>query len=217
MTALTWSCVNSPRLPTLKPEIVDRMMDSCAVNSTQPERSPPTIDPNVSMRNWEDGVCRLLIYADDFPQDVLQINSRNPEAANIQHEIYTGRMATRTECWLDVKDYSDTDSVAELEYKTWDEARAWEFRNARGYTNVDLSHNSRMDMNREYVSDVDTNTTSDAELDYTATKCALQTCKCCCVPADIPPAHVPPTDFKPVCSDADTEICNHGEWIIRNK
>ena len=29
--------------------------------------------------------------------------------------------------------------------------------------------------------------------------------------------HVPPADFKPVCSDADTEKCYHGEWIIRNK
>ena len=179
MTALAWPCVNSPRLPTLKPEIVDRMIDSRAVNSTQPESSPPTTDSNGSMRNWRDGICHLLIIADDFPQDVLKINSRNPEAANIQHgadEIYTGRMATRTECWLDVEDYSDTDSVAELEYKTWDEARAWEFRNARGYTNVDLSHNSRIIMNREYVSDVDTNTDSDAELHYTATKCTLRTC-----------------------------------------
>ena len=69
------------------------------------------------MTNWEDGVCRLLIIADDCPQDVLKSNSRNPEAVNIQHganEIYTGRMATQTECWLDVEDYSDTDSVAEL-------------------------------------------------------------------------------------------------------
>ena len=189
-------------------------MDSRAVNSTQPESSPPTIDPNVSKKDWEDGVCRLLIYADDFPQEVLQINSRNPEAANIQHgadEIYTGRMATRTKCWLDVEDFSDTDSVAELEYKTWNEARAWEFRNARRYTNVNLSHKSRMDMNREYASDVDTNTDSDTELDYTATKCALRICKCCC-------ADVSLADFKPVWnSDADTEKCNHGEWIIRNK
>ena len=57
-----------------------------------------------------------------------------------------------------MEEYSDTDSIAELEYETWDEARAWEFRNARGYTNVDLSHNSRMNRNREYVSDVDTPT-----------------------------------------------------------
>ena len=83
-------------------------------------------------------------------------------------------------------------------------------------TNVDLSHNSRIIMNREYVSDVDTSTDSDAELHYTA-KCALRTCKCCCAPADVPPAQVPPADFKPVCSDADTKKCNHGEGIIRNK
>ena len=206
---------------TLKPEIVDRILDSRAVNSTQPESSTPTIDPNVSKMNWEDGVWRLLICADDFPQGVLQINSRNPEAADMQHgadEISTGRMATRTGCWLDVEDYSDTDSIAELEYKTWDEARAWEFRNARGDTNVNLSHNSRMDMNREYVSDVDTDTDSDTELDYTVTNCALWTCKCCCAPADVPPVDVLPEDFKPVWnSDADTEECNHGEWIIRNK
>ena len=52
MTALAWPCVNSPRLPTVKPEIVNRMMDSCEVNRTQPESAPPpTKDPNVSMKN----------------------------------------------------------------------------------------------------------------------------------------------------------------------
>ena len=99
MTALAWPCVNSSRLPTVKPEIVNRMKDSREVNMTLPESAPPTIDPNVTMKNWEDGVCRLLIYAGDFPQDVLKTNSRNPEAANIQHEadeIYTGRTATQT-------------------------------------------------------------------------------------------------------------------------
>ena len=183
MTTLAWPCLNSPRLPTVKPEIVNRMKDSREVNMTLPESAPLAIDPNVLMKNWEDGVCRLLIYADDFPQDVLKTNSRNPEAANIQHEadeIYTGRTASRTRRWLDMEDNSDTDSVAELEYKTWDDARTWEFRNARGNTNVNLSQNSRMEMNREYVSDVDTDTDSDAELDHTATKCALRTWKCCC-------------------------------------
>ena len=162
------------------------MKDSHEVNMTLPESAPPTIDPNVSIKNWEDGVCRLLIYVDDFPQDVLKTNSRNPEAANIQHEadeIYTGRTATRTRRWLDMEDNSDTDSVAELEYKTWDDARAWEFRNTRGNTNVNLSQNSRMEMNREYVSDVDT----DTKLDYNVTKCALRTWKCHCAPADVTP------------------------------
>ena len=44
-------CVNSPRLSTVKPEIVNRMKDSREVNMTLPESAPPTRDPNVSMKN----------------------------------------------------------------------------------------------------------------------------------------------------------------------
>ena len=233
MTALAWPCVNSPRLPTVKTEIINRMKDSREVDMILPEIAPPTMDQNVSIKNWEDGVCHSLIYAGDFPQDVLKTNSRNPVAANIQHEadeIYTGRTATRTGQWLDMEDNSDSDSVAELEYKTWDDARAWEFRNARGNTNVDLSQNSRIEMNREYVSDVDTDTDSDAELDYKAKKCALRTWKCRCAPADVPPADVPPADVTPGWvpiptsdmtrskrnNDEHTEKCEHEEWINRN-
>ena len=91
-----------------------------------------------------------------------------------------------------MEDNSDTDSVAELEYKTWDDAGAWEFHNARGNTNVNLSQNYRMETNREYVSDVDTDTDSDVELDYKAKKCALRTWKCRCAPEDVPPADVMP-------------------------
>ena len=122
MTALAWPCVYSSRLPTVKPEIINRMKDSGEVNMTLPESEPPMIDSNVSMENWEDGVCRPLIYAGDFPQEVLKTDSRNPEAENIQHEadkIYTGQMATRTRQWLYMGNNLDTDSVAELEYKTW--------------------------------------------------------------------------------------------------
>ena len=211
MTALAWPCVNSPLLPTVKPEIVNRMKDSHEVKMTSPENAPPTIDPNVSMKYWQDGVCHPLIYAGDFPQNVLKTNSHNPEAANIQHEadeIYTGRTATQTRRWLDVEDNLDTDSIAELEHKTWDDARTWEFRNARGNTNVSLSQNSRMETKREYVSDVDTDTYSDAELDYKAKKCAFRTWKCRCAPADVAPADVPPADV--------TEKCEHEEWINRN-
>ena len=51
MTGPAWPCVDSPRLPTVKPEIVNRMKDSREVNMTLPESTPPTIDPNVSMKN----------------------------------------------------------------------------------------------------------------------------------------------------------------------
>ena len=218
MMALAWPCVNSPRLPTVKPEIVNRMKDSREVNMTLPESALPMIDPNVSMKNWEDGVCRLLIYSGDCPQDVLKTNSRNPEAANIQHEadeIYTGWTATRTRRWLDMEDNSDTDSVAELEYKTWDDAGAWEFRNARGNTNVNLSQNSPMEMNREYVSDVDTDTDSDAQLDYKAKKCALRAWKFRSAPADVPPADVTPGLIQNPASDM-TRSVNMKNGLIEN-
>ena len=47
MTALAWPCVNSSRLPTVKPEIVNRIKDSHEVNMTLPESAPPTIDPSI--------------------------------------------------------------------------------------------------------------------------------------------------------------------------
>ena len=75
MTALAWPCVDSPRLPKVKHEIVDRMMDSRAVNSTQLESSPPTTDSDLSNENWEDGDCRLLEYAGQVSHDLLKMDS----------------------------------------------------------------------------------------------------------------------------------------------
>ena len=50
MTALTWPCVDSPRLPMVKQEIAIRMKDSREIKLTQPESAPPTTDSNVSMK-----------------------------------------------------------------------------------------------------------------------------------------------------------------------
>ena len=85
LTALAWPCVSSPLLPTAKPEVVNQMKDSCEVNTNLPESSAPTIDSNLSIENWEDGVCRLLIYASEVSHDVLKTDSPNPEVVNI-HE-----------------------------------------------------------------------------------------------------------------------------------
>ena len=225
MTSLAWPCVDSPRLPMVKHEIVIRMKDSCEMKMSRPESVPPTQDSNVSMKYWEDRICLPLIYVGDFPYNVLKTTSHNPEAANKQHEAdeistSTGRTATRTGGWLDVENNSDTDT--ELEYKTWDDARAWEFRNARGNMNVSLSQNYRIEMNHEYVSEVDTVLGSD--VDYNAMKRASRRWECQCTPADFPPADVPPTlVWKPasdgtrsnVDNDESTEKCKHEEWIDR--
>ena len=83
LTAFVWPCIK----------------DSWEVNMILPEGLAPTIDSNVFMKNWGDGVFCPLIYASDVSQDVLKTNSPYPEVVNIQNaeeEIYTGRAVTRT-------------------------------------------------------------------------------------------------------------------------
>ena len=49
MTAPAWPCVDLPRLPTVKHEIVNRMKDTREIEMTLLENAPPMIDPNMSM------------------------------------------------------------------------------------------------------------------------------------------------------------------------
>ena len=130
----------------------------------------------------------------------MKTGSSEPDVVNKRKtadEIYTGWTATLSERWLDTDDNSDTDSVAEWEYKTWDEACAWEFRNMPGYTNMSLIQSPPTEMIRDYASDVNSDTDSDAELYYRAREDASRTWRCHSAPADIPPGLVqnPPTDI----------------------
>ena len=51
MTSLTWPCVDAPRLPKVEHDLVNRMKDRRGLEMTRPERAPPTIDPNVTIKN----------------------------------------------------------------------------------------------------------------------------------------------------------------------
>ena len=51
MTSLIWPCVDSPRSPTVKYDSVNRMKDRRKIEMTRPESVPPTIDPNVTIKN----------------------------------------------------------------------------------------------------------------------------------------------------------------------
>ena len=116
----------------MKPEIVNQTDATFDMNTNLPESSAPMIDSDLSIVNWEDrfycrsgyggGDSHVLMNTDSSEPDVL----KRLETADL---IYTGRTATLSEQWLDTKANSDTDSVAELEYKTWDDTCAWEFRN----------------------------------------------------------------------------------------
>ena len=154
------------------------------------------------------------------------MTSHNPEAANIQHEadeIFTStrRTATRTGGWLDMENTSDTNSVAELEYNTWDDARAWEFRNARGNMDVSLFQNSQIEMNRADESEVDTVIGYDAE--HSARKRVSRRLEYQCTPTEFPASDVPPTLVRDPASDGkqsnadndeSTEKCKHEEWSV---
>ena len=72
-------------------------------------------------------------------------------------------------------------------------------------------------MNREYVLDVNTDTDSDAELDYKARKYALRTWRChSALVEDVPPGLVqnPTTDItrSNMNNDGNPEKCVHEEW-----
>ena len=68
LTAFEWPCVNSPLLPTAKPEVVNQK-DSCEMNTNLPESSTPMIDSDLSIGNWEDGDYRRLGYAGEVLYD----------------------------------------------------------------------------------------------------------------------------------------------------
>ena len=99
------------------------------------ESSAPMIDSDLSIVNWEDRFYRRSGYGGGDSHDVMNTDSSEPDVwkrLETADPIYTGRTATLSERWLDTNDNSDTDSVAELEYKTWDDGCAWEFCNALG-------------------------------------------------------------------------------------
>ena len=63
------------------------------------------------------------------------------------------RTVAQDERRLETDDNSDADSVAELEYNTWDDACAWEFRNAPVNILPGLIQNPPTDIIRNYTDD----------------------------------------------------------------
>ena len=87
-------------------------------------------------------------------------------------------------------------SVAELEYNTWDDACAWEFRNAPVNILPGLIHNPPTDIIQNYETDDNSDTDSVAELEYNTwdDACAWEFRN---APVNIPPGLIqnPPTDI----------------------
>ena len=67
--------------------------------------------------------------------------------------VYMCRTVAQDERRLETDDNSDADSVAELEYNTWDDACTWEFRNASVNIPPGLIQNPPTDIIRNYMDD----------------------------------------------------------------
>ena len=129
--------------------------------------------------------------------------------------IYTGRTATPSERCSNTNDNSDTDSVAELEYKMWDDACTQEFRNTLGNALPALIQNRPTDIIRNYETDDNSDTDSVAELEYKAGEDAACEWKCRSAPANIPPGLIqnPPTDIIRMYQTVDnSDTDSAAEW-----
>ena len=156
-----WPCVNSPLLPTLKTGIVNQTDATFDMDTDPSESLVLMINSDLSIVNWEDRFYRQSGCCGGDSQDIMNTDSSEPdvwkriETADL---IYTGRTATPSERWSNTNDNSDNDSVAELEYKTWDDACTWEFRNALGNAPPGLIQNPPTDIIRYYETDDNSDT-----------------------------------------------------------
>ena len=188
MTVFEWPCVNSSLLP-LKPGIANQADVTCDMDTDPPENSAPMIDSDLSIVNWEDRFYRQSGCCGGDSHDIMNTDRADPDVWK--------RMETPSERWSNTNDNSDTDSVAELEYKTWDDACTWEFHNALGNVPPGLIQNPPTDIIRYYETDDNSDTDSVAELEYKAGEDAACAWKCWSAPANIPPGLIqnPPTDI----------------------
>ena len=183
LTVFEWPYVNSSAWPMLNPGIVNQMDVTFDMDTDPPENSAPMIDSDLMVVDWEDifyrrprycgGDLHDMMDTDRFHPDVWKQmdyahsrpdggETRGVETADLVY-MYMCRTVAQDERWSDTDDNSDTDSVAELEYNTWDDACAGEFRNAPGNIPPGLIQNPPTDIIRNYETDDNSDTDSVAE------------------------------------------------------
>ena len=149
-TVLEWPYVNSSAWPTLNPGIVNQTDVNCDMDTDPSESSAPRIDLDLTVVDWEGisdrrpGYCggdlHITMDMDGFDPDVwkrMDYAHSRPDGGETRGVdtvdlVYMCRTVAQDERRLEIDNNSDADSVAELEYNTWDDACACEFRNASG-------------------------------------------------------------------------------------
>ena len=139
-TVLEWPYVNSSAWPTLNPGIVNQTDVNCDMDTDPPENSAPRLDSDLMVVDWEDisyhrpGYCggdlHVTMDTDGFDPDVwkrMDYAHSRPDGGETRGVdtvdlVYICRTVAQDKRRLETDDNSDADSVAELEYNTWDDA-----------------------------------------------------------------------------------------------
>ena len=163
-TVFEWPYVNSSAWPTLNPGIVNQTDVTFDMDTYPPENSAPMIDSDLMVLDWEDILYRRPGYCGGDLHDMMDMDRFDPDVwkrMDYAHSRMDGgetrgvdtadrvnmcRTVAQDERWSDTDDNSDTDSIAEWENNTGDDACAWEFRNAPGNIPPGLIQNPPTDI-----------------------------------------------------------------------
>ena len=91
MTALAWPCVDSPRLPMVKHELVSRRKDTREIELTLPGNTPPIIDPNMSRKYSLEYVTPVSTPMTALAWPCVD----SPRLPTVKHEFVNRRKDTR--------------------------------------------------------------------------------------------------------------------------
>ena len=165
------SCVVSSALPTLNQRIVDPTDVTMDMDTDPPESSAPMITSDLMVVDWEDIICGRPRYGDQDGHDMIDTDSSDHNVRkrmDTADQGYMCRTVVQDQRWSDMDDNSDADSVAELEYKTWEDACALRYRSALVHIPPGLVQNPPRDKIRNYKMNDMSDTDSVAELNYSA-------------------------------------------------
>ena len=168
-TIFKWLCVVLSALPTLNQRIVNPTDVTMDMDTDPPESSAPMITSDLMVVDWEDIICGRPRYGGQDGHDMIDTDSSDPNVRKRMDTAdlgYMCRTVVQDQRWSDTDDNSDADSVAELEYKTWEDACAWRYWSALVHIPPGLIQNPPTDKIRNYKTNDMSDTDSIAELNY---------------------------------------------------
>ena len=107
--------------------LTDVIMD---MDTDPPECSAPMITSDLMVVDWEDINCGRPRYGSQDGHDMIDTDSSDPNVRKRMDTAdlgYMCRTVVQDQRWSDTDNNSDADSVAELEYKTWEDACTWRY------------------------------------------------------------------------------------------